>query len=140
MRISDWSSDVCSSDLRSSWFRPGMPPCRPGRSDGPDGHHDHRHIDLGGHKVHRVAWAYGGCQGQGGDRRHGHRNSHQRDTSRHKIETFHKWPTAPTSSRKTTDSPGRIVNGLNPVGASTSRSDEQTTEIQSLMRNSYSVF
>src|SRR3546814_20115475 len=67
-------------------------------SDGPDGHHDHRHIDLGGHKVHRVAWAYGGCQGQGGDRRHGHRNSTQTDTHLHKNEHIHKWPTATTTA------------------------------------------
>src|SRR3546814_10180348 len=26
MRISDWSSDVCSSDLRSKWSRPKSPP------------------------------------------------------------------------------------------------------------------
>src|SRR3546814_2060049 len=33
MRISDWSSDVCSSDLRPKGApRPSLPPCSPGRS------------------------------------------------------------------------------------------------------------
>src|SRR3546814_2372245 len=32
MRISDWSSDVCSSDLPKGAPRPSLPPCSPGRS------------------------------------------------------------------------------------------------------------
>src|SRR3546814_10879308 len=96
MRISDWSSDVCSSDLRDCQRRNHTEPCQRGERD--DG-------GLGNHPL--IGTAQFGlvmldpCQGLHGD--------------------GSEW-----SNRS--------------VGDHVDRSEEHTSELQSLMRISYAVF
>src|SRR3546814_5493979 len=85
LRISDWSSDVCSSDLTLSFAWPGVA-CPGPRAEGPDG------------AAPLFALGYG------------------------------------LSYAK----PGEVAQL--PVDAAESRSEEHTSELQSLMRISYAVF
>src|SRR3546814_3296544 len=96
MRISDWSSDVCSSDLRlaaGSARRQGRPVHR-------------LHLDLEARLAQRL----------GGDQREGRVH---RDVGR--LHDHHR---------------GAVVAG----GFERHRSEEHTSELQSLMRISYAVF
>src|SRR3546814_1438890 len=93
MRISDWSSDVCSSDLREA--RPGLV-CRPKRV-----------CDLFSEKPLQC--------------------SKLRDS----------WPLA-SQPRGPCPAAGDAENGK--WTHSSVRSEEHTSELQSLMRNSYAVF
>src|SRR3546814_3178017 len=92
MRISDWSSDVCSSDLRDSRAQGGVRACA--------GHHP-----WGGRSV----CLEGRCPEQG----HG-------------------------AARHTGYAPRQ--SGTDHQGRGTCRSEEHTSELQSLMRISYAVF
>src|SRR3546814_3927569 len=95
MRISDWSSDVCSADLNSSGTRPG--------SDVERGWNLlHRTITPGNNKV---------------DRR-----------GKNEIQIRLTQP-VDTQAFGTADKIGDTV-----------RSEEHTSELQSLMRSSYAVF
>src|SRR3546814_4227924 len=105
MRISDWSSDVCSSDLRFRSQAGGVP----------------QHL-----RVIAVALAQGVVgvagmqdqhrQGQGGGSVHGHHDS-RHGTISHR---------------------GRAE--IRTIDAVLGRSEEHTSELQSLMRTSYAVF
>src|SRR3546814_3230904 len=105
MRISDWSSDVCSSDLRRKPVG--------GLAVAAFEHRAHRHRRVVGARLHHLPLAVEAGQEAGPARR-------QR---------------------------GGIVAGANvqmPViergGIGLERSEEHTSELQSLMRNSYAVF
>src|SRR3546814_10164153 len=95
MRISDWSSDVCSSDLR------GKCRCDPSVGAGP-------------------LWRDGGrCKGLYQRRRH---------ISGRSGAAFHRALSPPP------------IGSLQGATADQSRSEEHTSELQSLMRISYAVF
>src|SRR3546814_5860791 len=97
MRISDWSSDVCSSDLP----RHAAPEPRA------------RELQAGGDEAEHQ----GDAEGDEGDRQGHHRAlQHQRDRIDQLVEAFHS--ACPASAR----------------------SEEHTSELQSLMRISYAVF
>src|SRR3546814_1625964 len=99
MRISDWSSDVCSSDLQDGARRLGgggdraLGACRP-PGDG--------------------SWLQGSQRFPGGRRR----------------------SAASLRSHRRLDGPGASA----PAAGCTARSEEHTSELQSLMRISYAVF
>src|SRR3546814_4545623 len=95
MRISDWSSDVCSSDLRIVPAPPVVDPARQHRREGERGERadDKKHVVIGE------------------DRRLARRFAH------------HLRPGAGAAQRGIED-----------------RSEEHTSELQSLMRISYAVF
>src|SRR3546814_4210139 len=109
MRISDWSSDVCSSDL--------------GESEPTDGPGNRFHCrfggrgDLPGHALHYGVGVYRTKGRRGGDYAAAGNDGH--------------WRSA-------------LVRGdrhcCGPAGGRRSRSEEHTSELQSLMRISYSVF
>src|SRR3546814_2127009 len=111
MRISDWSSDVCSSDLTSgSRLRPGRSPPETLPQPAP--------VSIG-----RGAPAFHPC----------------------------KWPSTPVGPGRTLPPvslgcqyfpPGRTRNGCQPQEdfRLRKRSEEHTSELQSLMRSSYAVF
>src|SRR3546814_7973054 len=93
MRISDWSSDVCSSDLSGS-FR-SNPFCLETPSD-----RQRRRVDMAvGTELARIAQAEGGAV-----------------------------------------VPGRADPGIHQARVTRQRSEEHTSELQSLMRISYAVF
>src|SRR3546814_1925663 len=102
MRISDWSSDVCSSDLRPTWERQA-------RAD-----------------RHQAA----GCR---------------RECRTSSSRSYRPCPPSQLSSRtaagksaaRTVDAPANGAVGTAPLCA---RSEEHTSELQSLMRISYAVF
>src|SRR3546814_5403742 len=116
MRISDWSSDVCSSDLEqhdSTCYRQckakdqagGKPPIQnPGQP------HSHE----------------GRC-------RNLHQRSRDRDVSHRQQVTQREMQ---TNTEHEEDDPdlGKLI------GETGIRSEEHTSELQSLMRNSYAVF
>src|SRR3546814_7261561 len=103
MRISDWSSDVCSSDLRrhSNALHHAHDPC----SFSPRSFEDDASTTGGGAAVR----AAGGEAGSAAKRRRRNRFC---------------WPAANKSAR----------------AARSIRSEEHTSELQSLMRISYAVF
>src|SRR3546814_2141796 len=121
MRISDWSSDVCSSDLEHAGWDPEC------RKPGP--------LDAGAE-----AYDHGFCDG-GGNR------DDLFDTARRAL-MVDRTPTSsailparprPSEWLKPTDvpRPARWHRRLLLIGA---RSEEHTSELQSLMRISYAVF
>src|SRR3546814_7853467 len=87
MRISDWSSDVCSSDLRDA---------------------------------RRRLLRQGRCH---------HQTARKDQTEDHRTS-----PLAPPQDRRLISTPGRGPHSAN------LRSEEHTSELQSLMRSSYAVF
>src|SRR3546814_4024761 len=114
MRMSDWSSDVCSSDL----------PLRQGKAQHQivevlRGRHQHGIADaveldrdrnfLGQFTVDRPARAIGGQPGEG-------------------------------QRRKRRFLPGVVQGVIRRIAAAAMRSEEHTSELQSLMRSSYAVF
>src|SRR3546814_3652472 len=97
MRISDWSSDVCSSDLVENLAAPAH---RLGDAAGADGHdHEFLHVD-------RIVGMFAAVD----DVHHRHRQGARRDAADIAIER------------------------------QAARSEEHTSELQSLMRISYAVF
>src|SRR3546814_1607567 len=128
MRISDWSSDVCSSDLYHCACDRADPDPRAARRRGP-GHdpggnlHQRGDVKLRAQADHR-------CSHAGAVRRIDHaadRRFHARDI------------------RTDTGTAAMIAPGLAGVEAQLwlwliARSEEHTSELQSLMRTSYAVF
>src|SRR3546814_3835031 len=117
MRISDWSSDVCSSDLangsQAARLHPagGRRACGPGYGSDASGRSGSRHSDVSG----------------GSGRRH----SHVATTAMQAM------PVAAIHRR------GAVSSMITPQAAMASvaiRSEEHTSELQSLMRISYAVF
>src|SRR3546814_10411424 len=107
MRISDWSSDVCSSDLDWHLTRPWRTFWQPEQTQG----------DNGGHLFH---W-------------YGRRSSGSQD------------PPGSCRRQAATCGAGSIYrprhrNGRRGNPAELDRSEEHTSELQSLMRISYAVF
>src|SRR3546814_6354075 len=105
MRISDWSSDVCSSDLGE--FR---------RQHRPEGHDDAAALEIGGGQpamAERDALAGGGGLDD-------HRGIAEAGAA--------------------LDVDAADAGGLQPVAPVRARSEEHTSELQSLMRSSYAVF
>src|SRR3546814_3666816 len=118
MRISDWSSDVCSSD-------------------------------LGIHKIHRAASpehrnsAISIDRCDAGFPRRRCRGSIARQVARLLLDS--SWPPLPASPPAVCEHPATVVYGcgfrarLDPMYVH-GRSEEHTSELQSLMRISYAVF
>src|SRR3546814_5525147 len=107
MRISDWSSDVCSSDLHS-----------------PARYQASREAAIDGIRRHRRPFD-GGQRGSETRERYG-RNQHRSPEDR------------ASGSLATHQITGEGPAG--PVQLAGSRSEEHTSELQSLMRISYAVF
>src|SRR3546814_2292890 len=111
MRISDWSSDVCSSDLADGhdplWFS-GPKSAHPDREWHPGLRNDRRE-----HLPHSQAGI-----------------DLVRSGSR----------TAARQAKGRCDCAGRLVRGMRSLQQSGERSEEHTSELQSLMRISYAVF
>src|SRR3546814_9027449 len=115
MRISDWSSDVCSSDLRAH----ALQPLRQDVGVGAPVEPDHRHllgIDLLQAVPHRLALLAVDLQVDGLDQRV--------DLGVAEAGVVLARPA--------------VLRGRNLVGVQ--RSEEHTSELQSLMRISYAVF
>src|SRR3546814_9201422 len=111
MRISDWSSDVCSSDLRvASWRRRAYR--RWGISPRPE--------DV------LLWWITGGIR---------RRDSSIRAAAGRRDGAFRRWRRRPEHGRRS--ALGRDGRSATPGRA---RSEEHTSELQSLMRISYDVF
>src|SRR3546814_4124263 len=109
MRISDWSSDVCSSDLHDAAY--GKAYCREKRL--------------------RAAVDRGECASCGLD---------TGSTGRGRRATRKTDPGAHGSQYRARHSLGGIDGGNTGSPASGHRSEEHTSELQSLMRISYAVF
>src|SRR3546814_3542536 len=107
MRISDWSSDVCSSDLAKAGLRltdfHAAPSCSPTRS-----------MLLSGTDNHTAG--VGAMAEAGGDRTHWGYEGHL------------------------TPRVATLAERMRAAGYHTMRSEEHTSELQSLMRISYAVF
>src|SRR3546814_5821568 len=123
MRISDWSSDVCSSDLDPAGV--GLRPTPPARSRSPSA----TDRELAG----------------------GPRGQSPRGLDGDAVQTLScslraRGPCA--RAENANRSPGRPATGRNhlaqpnhaPPGPPCGRSEEHTSELQSLMRSSYAVF
>src|SRR3546814_5768290 len=106
MRISDWSSDVCSSDLR----HPRIIPCPLAQQRQPPGGRD------------REVLAVAGDEQIG---RRGRQRPSRADRERHRAQ--------PPPPRPPQGDP-------QPTRDHQARSEEHTSELQSLMRISYAVF
>src|SRR3546814_10136374 len=122
MRISDWSSDVCSSDLRAD---PGA--THPGAALCPDG-------GAAG-RLHRPC---GGTQGNRQSLREGTLRRGSSDMSGDLVEAAIA-AMAKAYAPYSNFSVGAAVRGAG-GGIYSGRSEEQTSELQSLMRISYAVF
>src|SRR3546814_2850612 len=141
MRISDWSSDVCSSDLRA---RIGF--VQPVGNGGPAlvVRHGHR----ARHPVRGCVPDLRLCRGGAPDRQHHHRGTRppwRRSVSPGgRVMRFRRWP-RPTAYRETSRKRAaflrkqRLEREALPLFAA-QRSEEHTSELQSLMRISYAVF
>src|SRR3546814_3905236 len=122
MRISDWSSDVCSSDLRA--FERALQH----RGVGVDGHRDQRGLFRGGRDVgglRRRDVGDGLALATGQRRRDQHYGTQD-------VESAHE--SAPWLG--VLIPPGRPKRSMETLR----RSEEHTSELQSLMRISYAVF
>src|SRR3546814_10749593 len=111
MRISDWSSDVCSSDL-------------------PDAQPRHHHGQRRGDKHARYHHPTGGAKALGRvDMRW-----IDRPDARERIDEDRE------DRPQENDEVGRQVTDSEPEDGDRNRSEEHTSELQSLMRISYTVF
>src|SRR3546814_1562674 len=100
MRISDWSSDVCSSDLacgKTIWRA---------ACDDIDGYHRARRRDEAGHRITAASW----------------------NRAVASLDRLYRWG----------EQQGLIADA--PFSRRAVRSEEHTSELQSLMRISYAVF
>src|SRR3546814_5687999 len=119
MRISDWSSDVCSSDLESR--RCGHRPARISERDAADAV-AHRHVSV----VPRIGGSGGrACGGRGGRALWPVDDGDDFDRGDRGNRSEPLFPALPLSRPR--------------IDESTS-SEEHTSELQSLMRISYAVF
>src|SRR3546814_7875948 len=117
MRISDWSSDVCSSDLRQR-----------GRGDGVEAVDTRDLLDHIGRAVHVAAPAR-------------HRDVPRRPGLDREAERFENGLLAFGRNRDAAERLGeRRVVGDRPRLDRRGRSEEHTSELQSQMRISYAVF
>src|SRR3546814_2790555 len=119
MRISDWSSDVCSSDLAGRRRRLAR---HAAQSGGVSQRRDRRLADEFRTRVRwcareRAARAAGRCAGPA-------------------VGNL----VVPVDGMSATEAPARAASTLPPQAPLDMRSDEHTSELQSLMRNSYAVF
>src|SRR3546814_4548978 len=119
MRISDWSSDVCSSDLR----RPGpvLTQCvsyRPGAKGGPC---SAPRIGAGG-GANRKGRRHCRCPQQGNSR-----------IERRRVRFYRLCGTAGCADARTRDG----IETTRTFACRSERSEEHTSELQSLMRISY---
>src|SRR3546814_10015278 len=131
MRISDWSSDVCSSDLRTAAAERRALFDRVARM----ARRRRLVLMLGGTAAQARAWRADGWHGR--DRRLGgkmllhsrpvHDKRQMAEAARAGADFVFLSPLFPTRSH-----PGSLVLGR--------RSEEHTSELQSLMRISYAVF
>src|SRR3546814_1233244 len=109
MRISDWSSDVCSSDLRRGYCR--------------DGSHRHSYIEASCGVVYPEAVAIAHSRSKGGPSMG--RMTKPGAAAKRSGKMQIAWPSA-----------WKVGT---PIGVRP-RSEEHTSELQSLMRISYAVF
>src|SRR3546814_10871729 len=114
MRISDWSSDVCSSDLRRGGFGSCGPRARIGIQKCPAGIDD------------------AGCAGADPARMESRNRSRSHHRGRHMTDQFQL-----TDDQLAIQDMARkfTADRITPF-----RSEEHTSELQSLMRISYAVF
>src|SRR3546814_7913560 len=129
MRISDWSSDVCSSDLRNSTCAP--PRTEQAAGDGGNGvgvvPDAHRRVQ----RVLEVQARESMCSRiQFGNRR----RVNGGDCG---LQRGHGEPVGREPTSRARD---RLVDPVLPLLATLGRSEEHTSELQSLMRISYAVF
>src|SRR3546814_2641631 len=123
MRISDWSSDVCSSDL-------GEGVCEAIEDLGPG-------VGVG---------AVGGVGGEDGDafvccgRVHAASVANEGLRIAAGMRTLRPVPIAPWIFLDSSLRPERLPGVVRPYGARSTRSEEHTSELQSLMRISYAAF
>src|SRR3546814_2163366 len=140
MRISDWSSDVCSSDLEGQEFTRGTPnswaPMSADEKLGlvyvPTGNATPDY--YGGHRTandDRFSSSVVALNAESGDVRWSFQTTH------HDLWDYDV-PAQPTL----VDLPGGVQGLLQPTkrGEIFFRSEEHTSELQSLMRTSYAVF
>src|SRR3546814_1462617 len=117
LRISDWSSDVCSSDLVLRRERPGT---------------DEARIAFG-HALHRRP-----------DRNHLRRRFRARCADprrlRSRLRSRRSDRAAAADARRLRGRVACTATGRMPRPAGHARSEEHTSELQSLMRSSYAVF
>src|SRR3546814_3353048 len=114
LRISDWSSDVCSSDLRTrGHVRPGFA-----------AEHFRRRVQVSDVALQGERDQRGGDAG--GDEQ---REDQQEAAFAGRVH----W-------NLNRDSGARPLRGGLACGSRAGRSEEHTSELQSLMRNSYAVF
>src|SRR3546814_1495073 len=127
MRISDWSSDVCSSDLSISTGRIKLDdtPVEHGRKAQP--------CEIGHHRPCRQL-----ADSAEGERREQREHENRDDQPERRLD-----PVRGKEQRR----PDQIERELNTEQGERSRatvraarSEEHTSELQSLMRNSYAVF
>src|SRR3546814_2273481 len=114
MRISDWSSDVCSSDLPADHRRAGE-----GRSE----RQNRVPRTAGAERRKRRGRALEPGGGQGGQ-----------------VQRFPRSALCRRADHRGVDGGGGARRGARSGGDRQSRSEEHTSELQSLMRISYAVF
>src|SRR3546814_3968265 len=129
MRISDWSSDVCSSDLAAAGGNPDAPPRRGASADPVRTRQPGEH--AGGQRQGR-AGAADRAVGGGGD--HARARRRQPAGAAGQAQPFLPVRAPGTAGRDAGDAAG------SDRGAQAPRSEEHTSELQSLMRISYAVF
>src|SRR3546814_4140619 len=123
MRISDWSSDVCSSDLFPESFRHALSAARRDPRSG------------GG--LWRALACRTRAQDRGADRRRAGGRAADVDRSGRSVG-LRLDPAAPRLGLSARDR--ALVCAARPAVAASRRSEEHTSELQSLMRISYAVF
>src|SRR3546814_3504964 len=127
MRISDWSSDVCSSDLpHPQGPRTGVADAR-GSSEADGGN---RQADA--RPVRQEGCEEGACQEDGGEEGAGEEGREEKDVDE---EDRRK-----KGNEKDGGEEDYHRGRRRPVLTNHRRSEEHTSELQSLMRNSYAVF
>src|SRR3546814_9421170 len=107
MRISDWSSDVCSSDLPKCRARHRASTGAPGSSSGDAGHAGGGPIAIGGKSDQRA---------------------------------LHDRLVGAVEARLVADALRACIRQIASGSGQQARSEEHTSELQSLMRISYAVF
>src|SRR3546814_6158435 len=138
MRISDWSSDVCSSDLDSSRARPPPPIGRRDQRDRPTGLASD--VQVRGRRGRRE---YDQSFARTSRRGRGYRRSHTPSAPRERRNAAAPaTPASPCVSRiwRGESSASLSLGRLFFRHQRPRRSEEHTSELQSLMRISYAVF
>src|SRR3546814_7626653 len=131
MRISDWSSDVCSSDLAVLLLD-----LRLFRNELPPDHVGDRRVGAPDQEAERVVPYLGDrarIDGEGGGNRFGGKGEEGGDIAR-----FERPASQLDDRRLLLHAAGERL--LGPLAVADVRSEEHTSELQSLMRISYAVF